>query len=56
MVVGADRREPAVPSGVNRVPEPPKRKPFLSELHQRQVDPKIHGSIVNAQIGAFRER
>ena len=47
MVVGGDRREPAVPSGVNRLLEPPKREPFVSELHQRQVDSQIHESIVS---------
>ena len=47
MVVGGNCREPAVPSGVNRLLEPPKRKPFASELHQRQVDPKIDGLIVS---------
>ena len=43
MVVGGDRREPAVPSGVDRLGEPRKREPFASEVHQRQMDPEIHG-------------
>jgi hypothetical protein len=53
MVVGGDRRKSAIPSGVNRLLEPRKRKPLATELHQRQVDPKIHGSIVNAQMTAL---
>ncbi len=50
MVVGGDRREPALPSGVNRLFEAPKRKPFGVELHQRQVHPKIHTSIVSGSV------
>src|SRR5438477_6001640 len=46
MVVGGNRREPALPSGVNRLLEPPKREPFVSELHQRQVNSQIYVSII----------
>src|SRR5262249_34088376 len=47
LVVGGDRREPAVPSGVHRLLEPPKRESLVPELHQRQVDSQIHESIVS---------
>ena len=47
MVVGRDGREPALPSRVNRPLEPPEREPFVSELHQRQINPQINESIVS---------
>ena len=50
MVVGGNRCEPAVPSGLNRLLEPPERKPLASELHQRQMDPEIHRSMVSDSV------
>jgi hypothetical protein len=50
MVVGGDRSEPAVPGGVNRLLESLKRQPLASDLHQRQVDPKIYESIVSESV------
>ena len=43
-------RRARIPSCVNRLLEPPGRERVGSELHQRQVDPKIDGSIVSDSV------
>jgi predicted dithiol-disulfide oxidoreductase (DUF899 family) len=55
MVVGRNGREPAVPSRVNRLLEASKRETFAFELHQRQMDPKVHTWIVSDSVRSGSE-
>jgi hypothetical protein len=55
VVVGRNRREAALPRGVDRPTQPLERKALLSELYERQMDAEVHAAMLSTYGPGVRE-